>query len=54
MKIKDLKIGTELKNEYGVWVITFINEDYTLFNVKGRSGEKVQNENDIQYYSKVI
>lgn len=54
MKIKDLKIGTELKNEYGIWVVTSIYEDGTLFNVKGRSGEKVQNENELQYYTKSI
>lgn len=53
MKIKDLKIGTELQNEYGIWVVTSIYENGTLFNIKGISGEKVQNENDLKYYSKV-
>lgn len=49
-ELKDLKVGTELINEYGTWVITEYN-DVDGWIIKGRSGSKILVEHEIKYYT---
>lgn len=49
-ELKDIKLGTELINEYGTWVITEYN-DLDGWIIKGRSGSKCLFNHQIQYYN---
>ena len=49
-ELKDLKVGQELINEYGTWIITEYNE-VDGWIIKGISGSKILVEHEIKYYT---